>query len=367
MHPSAVWRAMIIRLLLLAGLASFASMPSAAQPSASAAWRTDVPCTAGRSPALRVAGAPDSVAVPGCVRARCVSLPDGRRVCACTGDTTIVMRVEQAGRTLHEWPADYSLAGSEESLRVMTGDLDEDGRPELIVSEWMDMSNGLGIRYYGLSIFSGADPGRAPLRVSLEDFVPAGSFTRPAGGGPCRLLATRWAELRDARRGEGMYFTGQWMRYRDGRLEQDMERPVVVRRLLNSFRRDVPGAPLAAFRDPRAQAWNQPLAILPPLAQTRTGSIMRVRHDTVDVAITPHDVEVFGYVGARPYYDDRAGALVSTLLVDGATGRAWPRGYSPAPGWLQRAPVTIRTYREEGRVVNLLVVGPEPTSANGSR
>jgi hypothetical protein len=357
---------MINRLFIPVILAVLAATPAAAQPAASTAWRTDVPCTAGRNPALAVADTSVETSVPGCVRARCIALPGGRRVCSCTGDTTIVMRVMDGGRTVHEWPAEYSMAGSPESLRAMTGDLDADGRPELIVSEWMDMSNGLGIRYYRLSIFSGADPARPPLRVHLDDFDPRGSFVRAAGGGTCWLVATRWTELRDPRRGEGMYFTGQWMRYRAGRLEHDLQRPVVVRRLLNSFQRgDVPGEPLAHFRDPRAEAWSGPLTVLPPLGDTRTGSIMRVKGDSVDVALTPHNVEVFGYVGSLGYGDDD-GNNVSSLLVDGATGRPWPRGYSPAPDWLQRAPVTIRTYRGEGRVVHLLVVGPEP-SANGSR
>jgi hypothetical protein len=88
---------------------------------------------------------------------------------------------------------------------------------------------------------------------------------------------------------------------------------------------------------------------------------MRVKHDTVDVAITPHDIEVFQYVGALGYGDDE-GNTVSSLLVDGATGRPWPRGYNPAPDWLQRAPVTIRTYRDAGRIVHLLIVGAEPSS-----
>lgn len=357
---------MIFRSFLLIALALLIGMPAAAQPAGSTNWRTDVPCTAGRNAPLTVADSSVETRVPGCVRARCITLRGGRRVCSCTGDTTIVMRVMADGRTTHEWPADYSMAGSAESLRAMTGDLDADGRPELIVSEWMDMSNGLGIRFYRLSIFSGADPARAPLRVNVDDFDPAGSFVRAARGGPCWLIATRWTELRDARRGEGMYFTGQWMRYRDGRLEQDLQRPVVVRRLLNSFRPwDVPGGPFAHFRDRRAESWTGPFAILPPLAETRTGSIMRVKHDTVDVAITPHNIAVFGSVGAMGYSDDD-GNTVSTLLVDGATGRPWPRGYNPAPDWLQLAPVTIRTYRDEGRIVHLLVVGPEPAAA-GSR
>lgn len=336
--------------------------PVSAQSAGARPWQTDVSCTAGRNPAVAVADTPSVANVAGCVRAYCIALSDGRRVCSCTGDTTIVTRVEEGGRAVHQWPADYSHAGSPGSLRAMRGDLDGDGRPELIVSEWMDMSNGLGIRFYRLSIFNGADPSRAPLRVNVEDFDPSGSFVRPAAGGQCRLLATRWTELVDPRRGNGMYFTGQWMRYRAGRLEHDPDRPLVVRRLLNSFRPwEVPGGPLAHFRDRRAQAWSGIPAILPPLAQTRTGSIMRVKSDTVDVAITPHQVEVFSYVGAFPYSDDD-GNMVSSLLVDGATGRPWPRGYNPAPDWLQLAPVTIRTYRGEGQVVHLLVVGPQPAS-----
>lgn len=356
----------IHRLLLAACALALTTVPAAAQ-SSSAAWRTDVPCTTGRNPTVRVAGAADSARVPGCVRAYCVALPNGRRVCTCTRDTTIVVRVEQGGRTVHEWPANYSMAGGPGSLRAMEGDLDGNGRPELIVSEWMDMSNGLGIRYYRLSIFDGAHPERAPLRVNADDFQPEGAFVRPAAGGPCRLIATRWTELRDPRRGEGMYFTGQWMRYRAGRLDHDVARPIVVRRLLNSFRPwEVRGGPFAHFRDPRAEAWSGVPAILPPLATTRTGSLMRVKNDTVDVALTPHDIQVFSYVGAQAYGDDD-GNTVSTLLLDGATGRPWPRGYNPAdPAVWQRAPVTIRTYREEGRIVTLLVLGTPPV-ANGTR
>lgn len=347
---------MIIRPFILAAAALILAAPAAAQPAQ--AWRTDVSCTAGRTPAITLADTPRDTRVPGCARSRCIALPDGRRVCTCTEDSGGSIRVEQGGRTVHRWPADYSLTGTPHSLRVMRGDLDGDGRPELIVGEWMDQSNGLGINYWRISILDGADPARAPLRVNVDDFTPDGSFVRPASGGGCRLLATRWTELRDARRGEGMYFTGQWMRYRGGRLEHDLQRPLVVRRLLNSFDREARGAPLASLADRRAEVWSGLPVTLPPLAQTRTGSILRVRDDTVDVAITPHQTEVFDYVGGGPYSDDD-GNMVSSLLVDGATGRPWPRGYTPAPDWLQLAPVTIRTYRGEEQVVHLLVVGAE--------
>ncbi|HEU4885715.1 MAG TPA: hypothetical protein VFT45_26000 [Longimicrobium sp.] len=361
---------MILRPFILAGavvLAGWAALrPSAFASASTDAWRTDVPCTAGRNPAIVVTDSSGEARVPGCARARCVTLPDGRRVCSCASDTTQALRVIANGQTVHEWPADYSMAGSAGSLRPMTGDLDADGRAELIVSEWMDQSNGLGINYYRLSIFSGADPARPPLRVNVDDFDPRGSFARPAGGGPCRLIATRWTELRDPRRGAGMYFTGQWMRYRDGRLEHDLERPVVVRRLLNSFRPwEVPGGPLAHFRDPRAEAWSGPVAMLPPYAATRAGFILRVRADSVEVSVPHNGITVFSYVGAQGY-SDNDGNNVSALLVDGATGRPWPRGYNPAPDWMRRAPVTIRTYEGEGQIMHVLIVGQE-SAANGSR
>jgi len=359
---------MMIRIhrILLACALALGAAPADAQPSASASrpWQTDVSCTAGRNPALTVADTPRDARVTGCARSRCISLPDGRRVCTCTEDEGGSVRVQRDGHVLHAWPADYSLTGTPESLRAMRGDLDGDGRPELIVAEWMDMSNGLGIRYYRLSVFYGADAARPPLQVNVDDFRPEGSFVRPAAGGPCRLLATAWRELRDPRRGEGMYFTGQWMRYRGGRLEHDLERPLVVRRLLNSFDREARGAPLASFRDQRAQAWSGLPVILPPLAATRRGSILLVRDDTVDVAITPHETVVFRYVGASDSDDE--GNTVVNLLVDGATGRAWPRGYVPERRWLQRAPVTIRTYREPGKIVNLLIAGTAPATT-GSR
>jgi hypothetical protein len=350
-------------LLALCAIVLFAGAPAAAQPAAtSMAWRTDVPCTAGRNPVLTVADTPRAASVPGCVRAHCIALPDGRRVCACTGDTTVVVRVEQGAGTVHEWPADYGLSGSAESLRAMHGDLDADGTPELIVAEWMDMSNGLGIRYYRLSIINGADPARPPLRVNVDDFAPDGSFVRPAGGGTCWLLATRWTELRDPRRGEGMYFTGQWMRYRDGRLEHDAHRPVVVRRLLNSFRPwEVPGGPLAHFRDRRAEAWSRFPAVLPPLAGRMQGRVLRVRGDTVELSMTPQ--RILGLGGFGEVLSGPSGETSTFWLVDATTGRPYPRGYESAdPQWLQQASATIRTYRDEGRVVHLLIVGPEPSA-----
>jgi hypothetical protein len=341
-----------------------AAAPAPAQPAASAgSWRTDVPCTAGRNPALTVAGASTETQVPGCVRAHCAALPDGHRVCSCTGDTTIVMRLEDRGRTIQEWPADYSLAGIPSSLQLLRGDLDGDGRAETVVSEWLDMSNGLGIRYYRLTILDGRDPARTPVVLAVEDFEPGGSFVRPAGGGDCRLIATRWSQLDDPGRGGGTYFIGQWMRYRDGRLEHDPARPVVARRLLNSFadaRSTTPGSPFAHLRHRGAQA--RPAldaGSLPPFAGRQVGTVRGGTggwQDFVDVSLASG--ETVRYRIGVDYGDDYT--QTTTWLVDGATGRPYPREYTPADRrWLDGAPVAVATYSDGERVtVHHLVLQP---------
>jgi hypothetical protein len=355
----------MIRGFIPLAIALLAAAPAAAQPSASAAsWRTDVPCTAGPRPALVLADTATDAQVPGCVRSQCIALPDGRRVCTCLNDSTNVMRVEAGGRIIQQWPADYS-SGWAGSLRVLTGDLDGDGRAEMIVSDLVDMSNGLGIRYHELHILDGRDPARAPTVVALEDYEAEGSFVRPAGGGDCRLIATRWNELRDPRRGAGMYLIGQWMRYRDGRLEHDPARPVVARRLLFSFadtRFTTHGAPFAHFRhrDALARPDVDPWGLL-PLAGRQAGTIRGVsgaNRDSVEVTLASG--QTVRYRLGQDFGDETTFAITWTWLVDGATGRPYPREYAPAErGWLDGAPVTIASYSDgAGQTLHRLIIHP---------
>ena len=356
----------IRRLLLAACALVLAAAPAAAQPDAEE-WRTDVPCTTPppfgqREPApLEVPlHHPQTAEVPGCRQARCVGLRNGLRVCACVADSLLVTRVDDDGRLLNEWSHDrrHETLGFTWMPSVAQGDLDGDGRPELIVAELVAVSNGLGVQYFDVRMVDGRDPARTPVRLSVEDYTTYGSLVRPASGGACRLIATRWQPLRDRNRGEGMYLVGQWMRYRDGRLEHDADRPVVVRRLLNSFERQAGGAPLSHLRDPRAEAWDGLPLTLPPLAGRRRGTILLVKDGNVDVAITPHETEVFYVLGTPHQGPD--GTQTTHWLVDRATGRPYPQGYESAdPRWLQLAPVEIVTYRSEWETVNLLVVGAE--------
>lgn len=357
---------MPVRPFLLLAVVFLAAAPVTAQPGPSAeAWRTDVPCTAGDDAPLTVADSATEMRVPGCVRAHCVLLHGGGRVCSCTGDTTVVTRVETGGRTTYEWPADSFLASAPESLGAMQGDLDGDGLGETIVSELQTVGNGLGIRHYRLSIFDGRDPSRAPVQVAVQDFDPSGSFVRPAGGGVCRLIATRWSELPDARRGGGMYLVGQWMRYREGRLEHDPGRPVVARRLLNSFanaRWSTPGGPFAHLRHSAAEVRrDNAVGPLPRLVRTQEGTVRRVRGDTVDVALEGRE---YARYALGDFFREEDGWVFTSWLVDGATGRPYPAGYLPADRrWPEGESVRVPTYsNSRDRTVSLIFIQP-PTAS----
>lgn len=352
-------------LLLLAAIALAAAPVEAQRPESGTNWRTDVPCTAGHNPALVVSDSATEMRVSECVRAHCVTLQGGGRVCTCTRDTTIVVRVESGGLMMREWPADYSLAGNPESLRAMQGDLDGDGNGEIIVFELTSVSNGLGVRHGRLSILDGRNRSLPPVRVNVQDFDPEGSFVRPARGGDCRLIATRWSELPDARRGEGMYLIGQWMRYRPGRLEHDPDRPVVVRRLLDSFagaRWSTPNAPFAHLRHRDAQAHaGHGMPPLPRHVRTEEGAFRRVRGDTVVVALEPNVIS--GHT-LGDFHREEDGWIFTAWLVDGETGRPYPPGYWPSDErWLDGVPVRQGTYvKDRERTVFVLTIRPRTAS-----
>lgn len=352
--------------LVAASAVDAASQASTRLNPPSREWRSDVSCTAGRNAAMTVAGEPVEAQVPGCFRAFCTQLADGRRVCNCLkdaegDDAREWMRVEEGGRVVNEWPTSSSHAGSD-WFRVLGGDLDADGKPETVVAQLRTVSNGLGVEYWSLTILDGRDPARTPLRAEVEDFDPSGSFVRPREGGSCRLLATRWDALRDPRRGPGMYLIGQWMRYEDGRFLHDTARPVVARRLLFSFdRSDVAGAPFTHLRDRRAETLaSGRIADLPPLAGSAHGTIRAARGDTLEVVLeSGRTLRYPGWPGepVPGYLPD--GSVMAVWLVDALSRRAYPAGYFPAdPAVLEGKGVTLRVYETYGSETHLLLLGP---------
>lgn len=316
-------------------------------------WRRDVSCTAGTRAPLTSAGTPAETAVAGCARAYCVSLPDGRRVCSCYGDDN-EMRVEQAGRVVNRWPVSW-MGTSGETFDVLRGDLDGDGHEELTVASLETVGNGLGVHHWTVATVDGRDPSRVPAQLSVKDWDRAGSMVRAPSGGTCRLLATDWAELRDPRRGAGTYFTAQWMRYADGGWSHDTSRPMVARRLLNSFRRDAAGSPYAAFRDARSEARTGTARFnLPPIAADHRVTLVSLGGDTVVVRLGDGSTRTYAAGAGLGFYEQQA----TFRQVDSASGRAYPGGWRPrdAASWTGRT-ARLRVYADrEGIEIHHLVL-----------
>ena len=187
-------------------------------------------------PSLSKARAPEPANISGYVRAACVPLPVGIRICKCVSDAEDDFVAEKGGVIASKWPA-RAFLGETSDFEVLTGDLDGNGSKEVIVANHDMTSNGIGINYWTISIFPGASVQdfERPLMFSVEEYGSFGTFVRARRA--VNILATRWlwTKALSGRRGTGLYLTGRMWRYQQGRLLPVAKRPLMARRFLNSF------------------------------------------------------------------------------------------------------------------------------------
>src|SRR5215813_1350987 len=132
--------------------------------------------------------------------------------------------------------------GGASRFEVLRGDLDGDGKAELIIANRDGVSNGIGFDYWTISIMP--DPLKygfsRPLEFSVEEYGSEGIFVKPSGDNHRNILATEWQlnAIREKNRGDGMYFVGRWFRYKSGSLEPIPGKPILVRRYLFGFEKE---------------------------------------------------------------------------------------------------------------------------------
>lgn len=187
-------------------------------------------------------GKPKKASVEGYDEAFCVNLSGHFRVCRAlrreSGETRFL--IEKGGKTLSVVEAPYPAACCAlEDFWAYRGDLDKDGSPEVIIAALIGISNGMGISTFEINIFR--DPvrsgGQKPLSFTLEEWGENGNLIFDTKRNETLVLVTHWQwfDNLDLKRGEGMYLTGKWFRYKDGLLAPAYEKPTLARRLLNSF------------------------------------------------------------------------------------------------------------------------------------
>lgn len=276
---------------------------------------------------------------PGCERAGCVPLGAGAALCQCADSGGPDNRAgyslvyERAGKLAARWPS-RGFMGDVTSFEVLRGDLDSNGRNEIIVATLIGSSNGIAVDRYQIDIFPEAVESVRPLEFTVEDYGE-GTFVQRSGERFVRILATEWVWSQDPKRGPGLYFVGRWFRYESGRLAPVGD-PVLARRFLYGFerqrRRSCRGGrycPLKWLSAPKTERrTHDPFASLPNEAE----EALTVRSVAMAPATDDAEAKTLMLTLGRP--DGQTVApevrLLSDRLGDEQTGLVYPLQYLPA-------------------------------------
>ena len=302
---------------------------------------------------LRRAEAPVAATVMGYERGHCISLPKNIRICKLLSDDKDTFLVERNGKGVGTWPGNASL-GETSDFEVLTGDLDNDRKPELIVANHDGTSNGLGVDYW--TIFTFPDPEfhhfAAPLTFSVEEYGSFGTFV--TSGGRVNILTTSWVGNEDpkGRRGWGTYLVGQWWRYQSGELRPLSERPIIARRYLFSFERErgntvkLDRVPFQWLSHPSTERVNTEF-ITKQSKTTKSGVIQSVMREkeSIRVVFKPDREPPVTFLYPGTYQDNQLDYFGKT-----ASGRLYPKNYllSQPETWLKNKRATLRTYEDDG-------------------
>lgn len=151
--------------------------------------------------------------------------------------------IKKQGKSLGTIEADVNaFGGSTDNFFAFYGDLDKNKSKELVVVDFNGSGNGLGVNYYTINIFPDFETKgyTIPLTFNDSEFGRDGTFVYDAKKNETLILITEWGgvEIKDPKRGGGLYFTGKFFRYADGRLIFAKDKPILARRYLNSFEKE---------------------------------------------------------------------------------------------------------------------------------
>lgn len=284
----------------------------------------------------------------------CVALRNGVRICKVLSESDALFLIEKNGKTLGTRRTDAYI-GETEDYRVMQGDLDGDGKRELIIANRDATSAGLGVSVWSITIFPDTDfhSFQPPLTFSIKEFGTHGTFI--STGGQLNILTTDWVWGKDpkGRRGDGLYLVGLRWRYRHGELIPLSER-ILARRYLLSFARERYNTwesdriPYQWLTDRRTEFVSTDFITGPSITKKR-GVIESVapndEHNAYPIKIRfkPDDGQTLEFI-----YANQDGVDIYRYFGDAASGRVYPDRYLPPDPkkWLTGRRATLRTYNE---------------------
>lgn len=132
-----------------------------------------------------------------------------------------------------------SIAVEPDGFFAYRGDLDNDGKAEIVLVSLEGVSQGMGVTYATAYIFDGRTlgSGSKPIAVPIQEFGERENFIYDPQTRRTEILISYWASYDsiEPRRAVGTYLIGKFFRYRNGKLEPILEKPTLARRFLNSF------------------------------------------------------------------------------------------------------------------------------------
>jgi hypothetical protein len=178
--------------------------------------------------------------LPGCSAAWCTAVGD-EQACNCQRGERWLAQRRRGGQVLQQWATEVSPLMGAEALQVTPADVDGDGQPEWLWSQFLSQSNGLGVMAHRLCVlWTGPQPQapRAPLCREVSEWQQLTVLIQEPGRAGCSLLDTQWQSglhRADKGRGAGTYAVGRVLRLQGGRWQPAADRPALSRRLLESF------------------------------------------------------------------------------------------------------------------------------------
>lgn len=125
---------------------------------------------------------------------------------------------------------DEVMAGMYETFYSIKVDLDGNGKSENIVALWNSQGNGLGVNSWTLYLFDNAWNQKGKP-IQTRDWGPSSFVANKKG---CDILLTDWAED-FSKKTPGAGYKGVFYSYHGKNLVKSENRPVLMRRLLDSF------------------------------------------------------------------------------------------------------------------------------------
>lgn len=157
--------------------------------------------------------------------------------------TSNYFEIVQNGKSLGKFDvSEDSFRPETNNFQAFWGDLDKNKAAELVIVDFNGQGNGLGVNHYTINILADFEKRgfAAPLSFNTSEFGKDGTFLYDARKNETLILQTEWGgvNIKDAKRGEGLYFTGRFFRYANGKLKPAADRPILARRYLNSFQNE---------------------------------------------------------------------------------------------------------------------------------